>query len=104
MPFTFWILSLKARVVVASAWRNHRKSRHNTARQRSLVLETLEDRLVPATLIVNTFADNTTADNFLSLREAILLVNNGGNANTALGRSLTAAETNQVSARSAITT
>ncbi len=61
------------------------------------MLETLEDRLVPATLIVNTNADNTTADNFLSLREAILVVNNGGNANAALGRSLTSGEASQVS-------
>jgi hypothetical protein len=57
----------------------------------------LEDRLSPATLIFNTTADNTTQDNFLTLREAILLVNNSGNATAALGRSLTAAEANQVS-------
>ena len=53
-------------------------------------LEELEHRLAPATLLVNTAGDNTTSDNFLSLREAILLVNHGGHAGAALGRSLAA--------------
>jgi hypothetical protein len=52
--------------------------------------------LAPATLTVNITCDNTTADNYLTLREAILLVNNGGNANAALGRSLTTGEANQI--------
>ena len=67
------------------------------------MLETLEDRLAPATLMVNTNADNTTADNSLSLREAILLVNSGGNANTALSRSLTSGEAGQVSGAFGVT-
>jgi CSLREA domain-containing protein len=38
-------------------------------------LELLEGRLAPALLIVNTTADETTPDNYLSLREAINVVN-----------------------------
>src|SRR5262245_23782272 len=59
-------------------------------------LEALEDRLVPATLIVNSTADNLMADTSLTLREAVLLDNAGGNATAALGRSLTAGEAAQV--------
>src|SRR5262245_24235006 len=59
-------------------------------------VEALEDRLAPATLTVNSTADNTTADTSLTLREAVLLVNTNGNATTALGRSLTAGEKAQV--------
>src|SRR4029079_9252976 len=40
--------------------------------------------------------DNTTSDNLLTLREAILLVNKGGVAQLALGRSLTAGEQAQI--------
>src|SRR4051812_3895417 len=40
-------------------------------------LEALEDRLVPAVLTVNTLADQATADNALSLREAVAAVNSG---------------------------
>jgi hypothetical protein len=42
--------------------------------------------LAPATLTVNTLADNTTDTGFLTLRDAVLLVNNGGDP-TALGQS-----------------
>jgi len=63
----------------------------------TLSVERLEDRLAPATLLVNTVADTTAADNFLSLREAILLINNEGNAQAALGRSLTTGEASQIS-------
>jgi parallel beta-helix repeat protein len=42
-------------------------------------LEPLEDRLVLATLLVNTTADNTTDTSVLTLRDAITLVNNAGN-------------------------
>jgi hypothetical protein len=41
--------------------------------------ETLEDRLAPASLTVNTLDDNTTDTSVLTLREAITLVNSGGN-------------------------
>ncbi len=51
------------------------------------------------TIRVNTTADNNTSDNFISLREAILLVNGGTGGNgirTGLGRSLTANETSLI--------
>ena len=50
----------------------------------------LESRQAPATLTVNTVADNVRADSVLSLREALLVVNGS------LGRSLTSAEQAQV--------
>jgi hypothetical protein len=59
-------------------------------------LELLEDRTAPAILVVDSILDSTTASASLTLREAILLVDNGGNANTALGRSLTTGESNQI--------
>src|ERR1051326_1398910 len=40
-------------------------------------LEALENRLAPAVLTVNTLADQVTANNFLSLREAVGVVNSG---------------------------
>jgi fibronectin-binding autotransporter adhesin len=40
-------------------------------------VEVLEDRLAPAVLTVNTWVDETTADSYLSLREAINAVNTG---------------------------
>jgi predicted outer membrane repeat protein len=43
------------------------------------VLEPVENRIAPATLTVNTTDDNTTDTGFLTLREAITLVNDGGN-------------------------
>jgi hypothetical protein len=52
-----------------------------------LWLETLEDRSAPAVLTVNTLADTTTDTGHLSLRDAITLVNNGGNQ-AALNQSL----------------
>lgn len=59
-------------------------------------VEALEQRLVFSTLVVNTVADDTTSDNFLSLREAVLLIENGGDANAALSRTLTTAEQAQI--------
>jgi hypothetical protein len=38
----------------------------------------LEDRLAPATLTVNSPADNTTDTTVLTLRDAVTLVNNAG--------------------------
>jgi CSLREA domain-containing protein len=55
-----------------------------------LTIECLEDRYAPAFFTVNSLADNTTADNALTLREAILYVDG------TLGRSLTAGEQAQV--------
>jgi hypothetical protein len=54
-------------------------------------LEILEGRLAPAVLTVNTLADETAADNFLSLREAIGVVDSGSTAG------LSAAELAQIS-------
>src|SRR5215470_10792583 len=56
-----------------------------------LRLEALEDRLAPAVLTVNTLADETTADNSLSLREAVRVVNSGSTSG------LSSAELAQVS-------
>jgi hypothetical protein len=46
----------------------------------------LEDRLAPATISVNTTADNTSDTSVLTLRDAITLVNNAGDP-TSLGQS-----------------
>ena len=59
-------------------------------------IESLEQRLVFSTLTVNTLADNVTSDNFLSLREAVLLVEHAGDASAALSRALTTAEESQI--------
>jgi len=62
-------------------------------------LEHLECRLAPATLTVNTILDNNPTlpgDQFLSLREAVLLIDYGGNSMAALGRSLSAGESAQI--------
>jgi len=61
-----------------------RKSRGIRPRYRP-VLEALEDRLAPAVLTVNSAADNTTDTTVLTLRDALTLVNNGGDP-TSLGQ------------------
>src|SRR5687768_12243576 len=68
------------------------------ARRFRPLLAALEDRAVPATLTVNTTADDTTADPVLTLREAVTLVNAGTTdpASNGLGRALTAGESGQV--------
>ena len=68
---------------------------------RSLRAEMLEARLNMAALTVNSTADGIIGDAVLTLREAVALVNNGGNANAALGRALTAGETAQVNTTTA---
>ncbi len=66
----------------------------------SLVLARSSASAAPTiTIKVNTTADNNTSDNFISLREAILLVNGGTGGNgsrTGLGRSLSANEAAQI--------
>ena len=62
----------------------------------ALTFERLEDRTLLATLTVNASADNTTSDSVLTLREAVLLINNAGNAGAALGRALTLGEQAQI--------
>src|SRR5262249_60582485 len=74
-----------------------RKARPLAARPRTRpALEVLEDRLAPAVLTVNSVADNVTSDSLLTLREALQLVNAGGDASAALGRSLSAGEAARV--------
>src|SRR5262245_17296692 len=57
-----------------------RSSAARTSRYRPL-LEPLEDRWVPAAILVTTTADNATVDGSVSLREAILSINQGANVN-----------------------
>ena len=80
------------------------KSRHSNPRRHLLSFQMLEDRHLLAALTVNSFADNTTDDAVLTLRESILLVNNGGDANVALGRALSTCEAAQVNTSEAFGT
>jgi predicted outer membrane repeat protein len=52
-----------------------------------------------ATLTINSTSDNLTSDNFLTLREAVVMIDNAGVTNTAasINRPLTAAEQAQIS-------
>src|SRR5262249_22512564 len=63
----------------APTGRARRRSQRPSWRRRVLpVVELLEDRLAPATLTVNSLADNTTSgDGLLTLREAIFSCNQG---------------------------
>src|SRR5262245_11635708 len=65
------------------SWRRKRTpssdSRRLERRRFRPVLEGLEERLAPATLIVNSTADNITDTSVLTLRDAVTLVNHGGN-------------------------
>ena len=60
-----WIRTLFARTPVRPITRSRRR----------LAVEVLEDRTVPASLVVNTVADTVADDNFLSLREAVAAAN-----------------------------
>ena len=75
-----------------------------SALSRRLRVELLEDRRMLAVVTVNSQDDTTTADTELTLREAILLVNEGGDANLALGRALTAGEDAQIDSTEAFGT
>src|SRR5271169_1457966 len=66
------------------------KTTAKRSRRFQLSCESLEGRVAPAVLTVNSTADNTTADNFLTLREAIAVVDG------TLGRALTAGEQSQI--------
>src|SRR5947208_12118434 len=68
-----------------------RSARPARGRAVRLLLEALEDRLVPAVFTVNTTADDLTANSAFSLREAIRTVNNGNTSG------LSAAEMAQIS-------
>jgi hypothetical protein len=83
-----WLRPLKrASQVILTKKNRHRSWRRQPAGGK-LILEWLEDRLAPATVTVNTTADDPTATNTtaLTLRDAITLVNNGGNPQS-LGQS-----------------
>lgn len=59
-----------------------------------LILEHLEARCTPSTLVVNSIADNTSQDQQLTLREALAIVNSG--SLDGAGHPLTDAERSQV--------
>jgi len=59
-----------------SRGRNAKSGKPN--RRTRLLLEVLESRLAPASLTVNTLADNITDTSVLTLRDAVGLVNNAG--------------------------
>jgi hypothetical protein len=82
MAFASWIRSLGSLLARPRTTRNCRALRRPGAAAKPKV-EPLEDRLAPAVLTVNTLADVTATDNFLSLREAIRVVNSG--STSALG-------------------
>jgi len=95
---TSWFNTLKQ-------WSNFSKSRGRSIATRDqqrlgnrtrLRLEPLEDRLLLALLTVNTLDDDNVADAFLSLSEAVSLVNYAGDSNAALGRALQGGESNQI--------
>jgi hypothetical protein len=73
-------------VAPVPTYRNPRKGWTKRASSFRPILESLEDRLAPASLVVNSLDDNTTDTSVLTLREAIVLTNNGGNPG-ALGQS-----------------
>src|SRR5262249_54552485 len=68
----------------------------DTADYKTASAQVLINVLILETLTVNSVADNTTADNYLTLREAVLLADAGGDATAALGRPLTAGEAAQI--------
>jgi hypothetical protein len=86
MSFTSWVRNLRshARRVGRISNPSHRQTARATNRFRPH-LEVLEDRLTPSTLTVNALADNITDTNVLTLRDAVMLVDNGGNP-AALGQ------------------
>ena len=93
MQLTHWLNDLAGMFRPARC--NPARSRRRTRRE-PMVAEVLEDRTLLSALTVNTTDDNTESDAVLTLREAILLVNNAGDANAALGRSLSPSEQAQI--------
>jgi Ca2+-binding RTX toxin-like protein len=73
-----------------------RRPESKAVRRSRLAVEALEDREVPALITVTSLADNLDSDTTLTLREAIALVNNAGDANAALGRDLSADEQGKI--------
>jgi hypothetical protein len=62
----------------------------------------LEDRLAPATLTVNSLVDGpvSASSSALTLRDAVVLIDSGGTATDASGRSLSAAKASQINTTS----
>lgn len=108
MLITSWLRLLASRMTylrLLNRGREHHKPRGCNAwasrgARAALSFERLEERMLLATITVNSVLDNTTADDFLTLREAKTIVNDGNIANgiAELGnRMLTAAEAAQIS-------
>src|SRR5262249_12965511 len=89
MSFTSWIRSLTSRLVPTGRAKARRRRGHGPTHRLRPRLEALEDRLVPATLTVNSLVDTVSGTAAtLDLNEAILLINSGGTATDASGNSL----------------
>ncbi len=86
MTFTQWLRKVFGPRVQGSPASRRGKSRQPSRHRFVPGLEFLEDRLAPALLVVNSTDDNTTDTDTLTLREAITLVNHGGNPSS-LGQS-----------------
>jgi hypothetical protein len=67
-------------------------------------IEVMEARLLFSTVTVNTLVDGNTDDNLMSLREAVELIDHGGDDAAALSRSLSAGESALVDATEAFGT
>jgi hypothetical protein len=80
MSFTRWLRNLQAVFHLRNASGNARRPGRSARPRFRPRLEVLEGRLAPAVLTVNTAADETAADNTLSLREAIGVVNSQSEA------------------------
>jgi hypothetical protein len=82
------------------SWRRKRTpssdSRRLERRRFRPVLEVLEERLAPATLTVNSPDDNITDTSVLTLRDAVTLVNKGGNPSSLGQTSMPSGWQNQI--------
>ena len=89
MSLNNWWKQLPIRLVDITGLRAKSRRRRRIGADVIVAAEVLEDRTLLAAITVNTTIDNTADDAFLTLREAILLVNNNGNASAApLSRSV----------------
>jgi hypothetical protein len=86
MSLSALLLPLSGKAAARRAPR--REARGPAARKRPQVrlrLEALEDRLAPATLTVNSTADNFTDTTVMTLRAAVDLIDSGGTSVAAPG-------------------
>ena len=81
LQFRNWLRHLAGKLGFRISWPKRKE-----IKPKRPAVEQLEDRLAPATLVVNALADNITDTSHLTLRDAITLVNNAGNSNS-LGQS-----------------